>query len=67
MDGRFDELGEKFEHHSFLLETLNKKIDEVASDLVSHREYTEAHGKVYRVKERGVYPQILRKRWKRKR
>jgi len=33
MDGRFDELNEKIEHHSFLLETLNKKIDGVDNRL----------------------------------
>ena len=53
MDGRFDEIDEKIEHHSFLLETLNKKIDAVASDLAAHRADTEAHGPVYRVKESG--------------
>ena len=51
MDGRFDELNEKIEHRSFLLDTLNKKIDGVASDLSAHRTDTEAHGPVYRVKE----------------
>jgi hypothetical protein len=53
MDGRFDEINEKIEHHSFLLGTLNQKIDAVASDLAAHREDTEAHGPVYRVKESG--------------
>jgi outer membrane murein-binding lipoprotein Lpp len=53
MDGRFDEINEKIEHHSFLLGTLNQKFDAVASDLAAHREDTEAHGPVYRVKERG--------------
>jgi hypothetical protein len=75
MDGRFDEINEKIEHHSFLLGTLNKKIDgvdkslsakiddveknlgakidAVAADLAAHREDTEAHGPVYRVKESG--------------
>jgi outer membrane murein-binding lipoprotein Lpp len=62
MDGRFDELNEKIEHNSFLIGTLNKKIDDVenklgakidavAADLAAHRADTEAHGPVYRVKE----------------
>jgi outer membrane murein-binding lipoprotein Lpp len=46
MDGRFDEINEKIEHHSFLLGTLNQKTDAVASDLAAHREDTEAHGPV---------------------
>ena len=33
MDERFDELNEKIEHHSFLLGTLNKKIDGVDNRL----------------------------------
>jgi len=33
IDGRFDELNEKIEHHSFLIGTLNKKIDAVDSSL----------------------------------
>jgi hypothetical protein len=33
MDGRFDELNEKIEHNSFLIGTLNKKIDGVDSSL----------------------------------
>jgi hypothetical protein len=62
MDGRFDQLNEKIEHNSFLIGTLNKKIDgvdsrlstkidSVAADLAAHRADTEAHGPVYRVKE----------------
>jgi hypothetical protein len=33
MDGRFDELNEKIEHHSFLIGTLNNKIDGVDKSL----------------------------------
>jgi hypothetical protein len=33
MDGRFDELNEKIEHNSFLIGTLNKKIDGVDKSL----------------------------------
>ncbi len=33
MDGRFDQLNEKIEHNSFLIGTLNKKIDGVDSSL----------------------------------
>ncbi len=32
-------------------ETLNKKMDAVAADLSAHRQYTEAHPSVYKVKE----------------
>lgn len=33
IDGRFDELNERVEHHSFLIGTLNKKIDGVDNSL----------------------------------
>jgi hypothetical protein len=33
IDGRFDELNEKIEHNSFLIGTLNKKIDGVDKSL----------------------------------
>jgi hypothetical protein len=33
MDGRFDELNEKIEHNSFLIGTINKKIDGVDKSL----------------------------------
>jgi len=53
IDDRFDELNGKIEHNSFLIGTLNQKIDAVATDLSAHRADTEAHGTVYRVKESG--------------
>lgn len=53
IENRFNELNEKIEHNSFLIGTLNKKIDAVAADLAAHRADTEAHGVVYRVKESG--------------
>ncbi len=35
---------------------LGKKIDAVAHDLADHRKDTEAHGSVWRIKERGEEP-----------
>jgi septation ring formation regulator EzrA len=45
------ELGEKINLVDFKVETLNQKIDAVASDLTAHRRDTEAHPSVYKVKE----------------
>ncbi len=53
IDTRFDELNEKIEHNSFKTDAMNKKIDAVAADLSAHRKDTEAHGTVYRVKDKG--------------
>jgi len=53
IDTRFDELNEKIEHNSFKIDAMNKKIDAVAADLSAHRKDTEAHGTVYRVKDKG--------------
>ena len=46
-----EELGEKINLVDFKVETLNSKIDAVASDLTAHRRDTEAHPSVYKVKE----------------
>ena len=46
-----EELGEKINLVDFKVETLNQKIDAVASDLTAHRRDTEAHPSVYKVKE----------------
>jgi len=46
-----EELGEKINLVDFKVETLNSKIDAVASDLAAHRRDTEAHPSVYKVKE----------------
>jgi hypothetical protein len=45
------ELCEKINLVDFKVETLNSKIDAVASDLTAHRRDTEAHQSVYKVKE----------------
>jgi outer membrane murein-binding lipoprotein Lpp len=63
IDQKFDQLSEKIDHNSFMIKTLNKKIDSVderlsqkldtvAADLKAHRSDTEAHHGVYQVKER---------------
>ena len=44
-------LCEKVNWVDFKVETLNSKIDAVASDLTAHRRDTEAHPSVYKVKE----------------
>ena len=46
-----EELCEKINSVDFKVETLNSKIDVVASDLTAHRRDTEAHPSVYKVKE----------------
>jgi len=46
-----EESNAKHEHTAFLVNTLNRKIDNVATDLSEHRKDTEAHHGVYRVKE----------------
>ena len=46
-----EELGEKINLVDFKVETLNSKIDAMASDLTAHRRDTEAHPSVYKVKE----------------
>jgi archaellum component FlaC len=46
-----EELGEKIKLLDFKVETLNQKIDAVASDLAAHRRDTEAHVSVYKVKD----------------
>jgi hypothetical protein len=46
-----EELCEKVNSVDFKVETLNSKIDAVASDLTAHRRDTEAHPSVYKVKE----------------
>ena len=53
IDDRFEELNEKIKHNTFLLGTLNGKIDTVASEISAHRADTEAHHGVYLVKESG--------------
>jgi hypothetical protein len=47
-----DESNQKHEHTAFLINTLNKKIDAVATDLAGHRADTEGHKKTYRVGDR---------------
>ena len=42
---------ERFDLVDFKIDTRNKKIDGVAADLKAHREDTEAHHGVYRVKD----------------
>ena len=58
IDDKFNELNEKIEHNSFLINVVNDKVDKlevkvdgIASDLSAHRADTEAHHGVYRVKE----------------
>ncbi len=46
-----DELRREIEHNSFLINTVNAKVDALTADLLSHRGDTEAHHGVYRVKE----------------
>ncbi len=46
-----EELCEKINSVDFKVETLNSKIDAVATDLTAHRRDTEAHPSVYKVKE----------------
>ncbi|MEW6614747.1 MAG: hypothetical protein AB1401_04715 [Thermodesulfobacteriota bacterium] len=48
IDSVRDELNQKIDGVS---DTLGKKIDAVASDLAAHRQDTEAHPSVYKVKE----------------
>ena len=45
------ELKQEIDLCNFKIDTLNEKIDGVAADLKSHRQDTEAHSGVYRVKE----------------
>jgi hypothetical protein len=45
-----DDLSEKIELNSSLINVLNKKIDGVAADLTAHRNDTESHS-AYRVSE----------------
>lgn len=42
---------ERFDLVDFKINTLNQKIDNVASELKAHRQDTEAHWKGYRVRE----------------
>jgi len=62
-----EESNARHDHTAFLLSALNdkidsvesqlgKKIDAVAHDLADHRKDTEAHGTVWRIKERGEEP-----------
>lgn len=53
IDKNFGELNEKIEHQTFMLGAINQKVGSVAGDLAAHRKDTEAHGKVWRVKEDG--------------
>ena len=46
-----DESNAKHDLTVFKIDTLNHKIDDVASDLSAHRADTEAHHGIYRVKE----------------
>jgi hypothetical protein len=46
-----DESNSKHDHTAFMIGVLNKKIDAVAADLSAHRADTEAHHRVYQVKE----------------
>lgn len=61
-NGRFDEMNEKVEMNSMMIQALNKKIDTVdaklskkidavATDLSAHRADTESHRKTYKVSE----------------
>ena len=47
-----DESNQKYEHTAFLINTLKKKIDAVATDLADHRADTEGHKEAYRVGDR---------------
>jgi len=55
LDRKIDDLAkktdERFDLVDFKFDLLNKKIDGVAADLKAHRNDTEAHGGIYRVKE----------------
>ncbi len=44
-------MDEKFELIDFKIDTLNKKIDNVAADLSAHRADTESHPKGYKVSD----------------
>jgi nitrate reductase NapAB chaperone NapD len=46
------ELNEKIELNSLLVKGINKKIDDVATDLAAHRADTESHSKGYNVSEK---------------
>jgi hypothetical protein len=46
-----EELCEKINVVDFKVETLNSKIDAVATDLTAHRRDTEAHPSLYKIKE----------------
>jgi hypothetical protein len=46
------ELSEKIEMNSILIKALNKKIDDVATDLAAHCADTESYRKEYKVSER---------------
>ncbi len=48
IDGVRDELGERIDG---VRDELGKKIDGVAADLTAHRQDTEAHPTIYKVKE----------------
>ena len=56
MDIRFDQLNTKIEHNTFMIDTLNQKIDAVAADPKSHRSDTEAPHGAYLVKESETSP-----------
>ena len=51
IDTKFAELSEKVEFNSVMISALNNKIDGVATDLKAHRADTEAHQKIYQVRE----------------
>ena len=55
LDRKIDNLAkrtdERFDLVDFKFEDLSEKIDSVAADLKAHREDTEAHHGIYRVKE----------------
>jgi hypothetical protein len=46
-----EELSEKIKFVDFKVEVINQKIDAVAADLSAHRQDTEAHPTIYKIKE----------------
>lgn len=48
----WDESNQKHEQTAFLINTLNKEIDAVATELADHRADTEGHKKTYWVGDR---------------
>ncbi len=51
IDDTKEELSEKIELNSSLIQELNKKVDGVAADLSAHRADTESHSAKYKVSE----------------